>query len=71
MYRCPECGSDELEVTVETRAKLIQSDGNIETDTDAAEDACHEWGENSVMRCVSCRHSDIADEFRTESQNSA
>ena len=49
MYRCPECGSTDLEVIVEVWATLIQTDDNVETDTTTPDDASHEWGDNSPI----------------------
>lgn len=66
MYKCPECGSDALEVTIETWARLIQHEDGCETDTDEAQHHDHEWSENSVMRCVECGHDAIAEEFEVE-----
>lgn len=66
MYKCPECGSDALEVTIETWARLIQDEDGPQTDTDEAQHHDHEWGDNSVMRCVKCGHDGIAEVFEVE-----
>ena len=68
MYRCPECGSTNLEVVVEVWATLIQTDDNTETDTTTPKNGDHEWGDNSAMRCVDCDHSDIAERFAVPEQ---
>ena len=66
MYKCPECGSDALEVTIETWARLVQGEDGPTTDPDEAQDRDHEWSDNSVMRCVECGHDAIAEEFEVE-----
>ena len=66
MYRCPKCGSDNLEVVVEVWATLTQTGANFETDTSTPDDANHEWGDNSPMRCTDCDQQDIADAFKTK-----
>lgn len=67
MYKCPDCGSTALDVSVQTWAALDQSDPeNFETDTDAAEYGGHEWDENSIMRCRECGHNAIAEEFEID-----
>ncbi len=63
MYRCPECGSTNLEVRVEVWATLIQTDDNIETDTTTPKNGDHDWGENNVMRCVDCDYDSPAAKF--------
>ena len=63
MYRCPECGSDNLEVVVEVWATLIQKGDGFETDTTTPADANHEWGDNSAMRCRDCDAQEIAERF--------
>ena len=68
MYRCPECGSTNLEVIVEVWATLIQTDDNLETDTSTPKTADHEWDDESVMRCVDCGWDDIAERFEIPEQ---
>lgn len=67
MWKCPDCGGDDLEVDITCRAKLIQDDDgeNFQTDVDEALDGSHEWGENSNMSCMNeeCGRQGIADEF--------
>ena len=63
MYRCPECGANNLEVVVEVWATLIQTDANFETDTSTPKNADHEWGDNSVMRCTDCNCQEIVERF--------
>lgn len=66
-YVCPVCKSARLEVVVECRARLIQTenggDFDVETDTTTPQDSSHEWGDNSVMFCMQCGEQDIADAF--------
>ncbi len=50
-YKCPECGSHKfLEVVVNVTARLIQYEGNIETDIEGD----HEWGDESLAHCIKC-----------------
>ncbi len=65
-WNCPKCGSDNLQVTVECFALLIQHDKEqFETETyaDGLSDNSHYWDENSVMTCLDCSHTGIADNF--------
>ena len=67
MYRCPKCESTNLEVSIETWAKLIQGeDGDFQTDLDESSQHDHEWGANSVMRCMDCDEDGISEEFEVE-----
>jgi hypothetical protein len=77
IWRCPKCGSDALEVVIETWAELIQSteeSGEIvfETDLDGAREHDHEWTGDSVMRCRNwdCGFVGIAAQFDTEALDS-
>ena len=69
MWKCPECGSERLEVTVECSALLIQHDAEqFETETyaDGLVDNSHHWDENSTMMCLACVHVSPADDFEVE-----
>lgn len=67
MYECPDCQSTELEISVNTWAKLDQSDAdNIQTDTEAAENHDHEWDQYSIMRCRDCNRQGTAEEFEVK-----
>ena len=70
-YKCPKCGSERLEVSIETWATLIQTDNGFETDTTTASCGDHEWSENSVMLCCDCGEQDIADAFNVEAETDA
>ena len=70
MYRCPECGSANLEVVVEVWATLIQTDDNLETDTTIPKTGDHEWGDESIMRCTDCHWDDIAEKFAVPEKES-
>ncbi|WP_415912578.1 hypothetical protein [Neptuniibacter sp. QD37_11] len=52
-YICPDCGSSEhLEVVVHKWARVYQNeDGDIETDTDDAQDHSDDWDDGSQMVC--------------------
>ncbi len=66
MYRCPNCGSTNLEVIVQVWATLIQADDNFQTDTTTPDNSSHEWSDESPMRCVDCGSGEqIADAFKT------
>lgn len=66
MYKCPDCKSDEIEVSIIAWARLKQSEGNLETDIDEAEDRTHEWTAESMMRCQDCGHQGIANGFESD-----
>ena len=68
MYRCPECGSTNLEVVVEVWATLSQTEDNLETDTSTPKGGDHEWSDNSAMRCIVCGCDDIAERFAVPEQ---
>lgn len=60
MWKCPECGSKDLRVSVSVIAHLYQEDdGNFQTEV--AGD--HEWGEHSTMVCNACGHIHDASQF--------
>jgi len=66
MYRCPECGSTNLEVVVQAWAILIQTDTGFQTDTTKPDNGPHEWSDESPMRCVDCESDErIAAAFKT------
>jgi hypothetical protein len=66
-YRCPRCGSYDLQVQVEATAHLDQFDsGDIDTTIDP--DAGHTWTENSVMICR-CGFDGISEVFDTQHEN--
>jgi RNA polymerase subunit RPABC4/transcription elongation factor Spt4 len=71
MYRCPTCGSTNLEVTVQTWATLIQTAEGFQTDTATPDDASHEWGANSVMRCTDCDAQEIAERFEAKKEDAS
>ena len=60
-YRCPECNGTNLEVAITTTAKLIQY-GPGEYQTEITGD--HEWGDDSFMLCVDCRHDGAVTDYR-------
>jgi hypothetical protein len=68
MHRCPECGSISLEVVVEVWATLIQNAEGFETDATTSKNGSHEWGDNSVMRCLDCDCLEISERFKVASQ---
>ena len=49
-WKCPNCGSKNLSVTVTTEARLIQYDDNFETEVEGD----HEWDGDSLMTCHDC-----------------
>jgi hypothetical protein len=60
MYRCPKCGSTDLDVTALIDVRLYQDEdeetGEVEFETDYGEarNNDHEWDENSTMTCRQC-----------------
>jgi cytochrome c-type biogenesis protein CcmH/NrfF len=71
MYRCPACDSTNLEVVVEVWATLIQTAEGFQTDTTTPDDASHEWGANSVMRCTVCDTQEIAERFNADKKETS
>jgi predicted RNA-binding Zn-ribbon protein involved in translation (DUF1610 family) len=69
MYKCPDCGSTALDVTITTMARLVQDEDGPQTLTDEAQQCDHEWDENSAMMCRDCGHNDIAQEFECDDDN--
>jgi len=63
-WRCPECRSTALDVSVETWARLFQRCGDFETDFDDALDHSHEWDDDSPMKCRDCGHGALTEEFK-------
>ena len=64
-YCCPQCGeTDKLQVNVLTSAKLIQYEGNFETEINGD----HEWDGQSIMWCV-CGFSEASSAFECECQD--
>ncbi len=49
-WKCPNCGSKYLSVTVTTEARLIQYDENFETEVEGD----HVWDGDSLMTCHEC-----------------
>ena len=67
LWRCPACGSTNLDVQVSVWAKLTQTpekdENEFETDVDAARDHDHEWDGDSPMNCRDCDHDAPASDF--------
>ncbi len=69
MYKCPDCESMELDVTVQTMARLVQDEDGPQTLADEAQHGSdHEWDNNSVMICRECGFQAIAEEFEIEDE---
>lgn len=63
-WKCPQCGNGDLDVSIQTWARLDQSDvDNITTDTDGAQFNDHEWDGDSLMQCRACGHCAKAETF--------
>ena len=61
MYKCPECGSDNLRVTFTGEADLtFDGNGDLYSSED---DGNHEWDDNSPMQCNSCGHDGLVSAF--------
>lgn len=66
-YRCPKCGSTDLDVNISCWARLYQDDEDVTgTVPDEAECGDHEWDESSQMVCTDCGHGDHSKEFEVE-----
>ena len=59
--RCPKCGSEHLAVVVEMWAVFTQ--GGTEVYHDDCPNNDQDWDGDSMMRCLDCEHSGIAEEF--------
>ncbi len=72
MYKCPDCESMELDVTVQTMARLVQDEDGPQTLADEAQHGSdHEWDNNSVMICRECGFQAIAEEFEVDDEEDA
>jgi len=71
-YRCPQCGSECLDVQIVTWAGLQQyrpdREWQIETDATEAQDGSHEWNGQSPMICRGCGHLGNAGTFRSDTE---
>jgi hypothetical protein len=61
-WKCPECDSTNLSVSVTVWADLTQTDDNFETETEGD----HEWDSDSTMNCKDCEFSGNAGVFEVE-----
>jgi len=68
-WRCPECGSWDLDVAITTDAKLIQTPDQEENEFQTVvEDSLmgdHEWSCESGMVCRECGHTGKVRKFET------
>lgn len=65
LFACPECHSiDELLITVETVAHLIQDDPDDEYETETVESA-HWWDGKSSVACDACSWSGLVKQLET------
>lgn len=62
-WKCPNCGSTTLTVTITTEAKLIQNaedeDENFETEVEGD----HVWDGDSLMTCHECAFCSASRQF--------
>jgi len=71
MYKCPDCDSTELDVTITTMARLVQDEDGPQTLADEAQwGGDHEWNGDSIMICRECGFQAIADNFESEDGDS-
>lgn len=63
-WKCPNCGSTMLTVTITTEAKLTQSaeEENFETEVEGD----HVWDGDSPMTCHECAHCSASRQFEVE-----
>ncbi len=59
-WKCPECGSTDLQVEIDLWATLTQSEDNFETEIIEGD---HEWDDDSWMMCRKCRMHGPARDF--------
>lgn len=63
MYKCPQCGSIELNVQVETACRLMQGDEGCATEYLNGD---HYWGDENTMWCTKCGYQECSEEFEVE-----
>lgn len=71
VWRCPKCKSDDLDVQINTWARLDQAqlqDGSSDFSTNANEGQVndHEWDRDSGMQCRDCGHTATVIEFEAD-----
>ncbi len=65
-FACPKCkGTEQIEITITTDARLVERGGNVETDTDRAMDHSHVWDFASPARCtaIDCGYTGSVGDF--------
>lgn len=62
-YVCPICFGDNMDVHIETWARLNQTEDGVETDVMDAQFGDHEWDNKSRMQCRDCGHCDESGKF--------
>lgn len=65
-WRCPECGSDDLTVSVSVTARLTQDPYGRDATSVIDADASQEWDNDSPMYCSACKHCGIASAFMAQ-----
>ena len=58
-WKCPQCGSDSLTVSVTVEAKLTQTGDNFETEPEGD----HLWDGDSLMTCQECQYTAASRQF--------
>ncbi len=62
-YVCPQCFGDDMDVSIETWARVIQHEDGVQTDVNDSQFGDHEWDEKSNMQCRYCGHCDESGKF--------
>ena len=60
-WKCPQCGSTALTVSVCVQAKLTQTGDNFETEPEGD----HEWDGDSLMTCQNCHYTAASRQFES------
>ena len=60
-WKCPQCGSDSLTVSVTVEAKLTQTGDNFETEPEGD----HLWDGDSLMTCQECQYTAASRQFES------
>jgi len=60
-WKCPQCGSDSLTVSVCVQAKLTQNGDNFETEPEGD----HRWDGDSLMTCQECQYTAASRQFES------
>jgi hypothetical protein len=68
-WKCPKCGSTDLDVWVSVRRRLVQDeDGENFQTQDSRNGSDEEWGSDGPMDCNDCGHDGMVKDFETKGE---